>query len=153
MAGNLPFEQIKWSERMATGIPVIDQQHHYLVDTLRRANRKLLGGQDDLALAETARDLLAYAIMHFETEEALMVQYGYHAARPDAARLHIDQHRDFSRRVVAIHEQLREKQAVSRVEVLAFLNHWLRDHVLGVDQALATFLNEAMARAAGTPNG
>lgn len=146
---DFPFAPIEWSDRMATGVTKIDDQHRYLVDTLRQANRKLLGDHDDVLLAEIARDLLRYAIMHFETEEELMRRYGYEAAHPEAARAHIAKHRDFSRRVVAVCDRLRENQPVSHPEVLKFLNEWLRDHVLGIDQLLGKFVAQKMRETAG----
>lgn len=146
---DLPFAPIEWSDRMASGVAKIDQQHRYLVDTLRQANTKLLDDHDNALLAEIAKDLLRYAIMHFETEEDLMQRYGYEAAYPELARAHIAQHRDFSRRVVAVCDRLRENQSVSRLEVLKFLNEWLRDHVLGVDQLLGKFVAQKMRETAG----
>ena len=135
------FQPVKWDESMATGIAAIDKQHRYLVDTLHEANTKLLDENNSVLLKQIAKDLLGYAIMHFETEEALMQQYGYAAADPQQARDHITQHRDFSNRVVAVRDQLREGQQASRIEVLRFLNHWLRNHVLGTDQKLTKYLN------------
>lgn len=137
---------------MATGVPAIDKQHHFLVDTLQQANEELLGDHDSELLIEISKDLLSYAITHFDTEEALMQRYGYEEVFPEEARKHITQHREFSRKVVAVCDQLREGQEISSVEVLKFLNHWLRDHVLGVDQLLAEFLRQAMRDAGKEPD-
>jgi hemerythrin-like metal-binding protein len=142
----LGFEPIEWSEQMKTGIAEIDSQHRFLVDTLRQANSRLLNDHEGALLGDIARDLLTYAIMHFETEETLMKRYGYAEAFPDLARVHIAQHRNFSHQVVAVCDNLREGRQVSRTEVLKFLNEWLRHHVLGIDQKLAAFLREAQAR-------
>jgi hemerythrin len=139
------FQPIEWADTMATGIATIDRQHRFLIDTLKQANEKLLQDGNDALLAETAKVLLSYALTHFETEEALMQRYGYEAACPEDAHAHVAQHRDFSRRVVALRDQLREGREVSRIEVLTFLNHWLRNHVLGIDQRLGAFLRHAMA--------
>ena len=137
---SIGFEPIEWTAAMATGVSQMDEQHRFLVDTLRQANEKLLGDHEGALLGEIARDLLGYAILHFETEENLMQRYGYAAAYPEQARAHIAQHRDFSRQVVAVCDSLREGRQVSRIEVLKFLNEWLRDHVLRVDQMLARFI-------------
>lgn len=125
---------------MATGIPAIDKQHHYLVDTLRLANKELLRGHADTLLSDIVKELLGYAIMHFETEEGLMQSSGYTTAHPENASAHIAQHRSFSRHVVEISDQLHEGQQVSCIEVLTFLNEWLRNHVLGTDRALSAFV-------------
>jgi hemerythrin-like metal-binding protein len=149
---DLPFEPIEWSNNMLTGVATMDSQHRYLVDTLKRANEKLLRRDESMLLGEIARDLLNYAIMHFETEEALMQRYGYGNECPDLARSHIAQHRDFSRRVVDVCEHLREGRPVSRIEVLQYLNEWLRNHVLGVDQRLGAFVRQAAAKHEAEPS-
>jgi hemerythrin-like metal-binding protein len=131
---------------MATGIADIDVQHRFLVDTLRKANDRLLNDHDGVLLETIAKDLLTYAIMHFETEEKLMQRYRYAEACPEMAESHIAQHREFSRRVVAVCDQIRERRAVSRIDVLSYLNEWLRSHVLGIDQRLAAFVREAQAK-------
>jgi hemerythrin-like metal-binding protein len=148
MALEAPFVQIEWAQQMATGVVQVDVQHRYLVDTLREANAKLLGDHDAERLAEVAKGLLNYAIMHFGTEEELMQQYGYAAAHADVARVHLAQHREFSRQVVAVCDRLRVKRHVSNVDVLKYLNEWLRNHVLGIDQLLGAFVREAQAKEA-----
>ncbi len=151
MSLNASFQPIEWVDAMATGVATIDKQHRFLVDTLRQANEQLLHDPNDALLGEIAKVLLGYAITHFETEEGLMQHYGYQAACPEDARAHIAQHRDFSRRVVALRDQIREGRSISRIEVLRFLNHWLRDHVLGIDQRLGDFLRQAMAETGDNP--
>lgn len=143
MALDIPFVPIEWSERMVTGMAQVDVQHRYLVDTLCEANTKLLDDHDGALLTEIAKRLLNYAIMHFETEEKLMQRFGYAAAHPEVARAHIAQHREFSRQVVAVCDQLREKRHVHSVEVLKYLNEWLLHHVLGIDQLLGAFVSNA----------
>ncbi|MEJ2529156.1 MAG: bacteriohemerythrin [Gammaproteobacteria bacterium] len=139
-----PFQPIEWNDSMETGIASIDRQHHFLVDTLRMANQELLrghkDGHEDALVHNIVNDLLSYAIMHFETEEELMQRNNYSAAHPEDAHAHIEQHRSFSRHVVEISDQLHEGQQVSCNEVLAFLNEWLRNHVLGTDRKLSAFL-------------
>ncbi|MES9991513.1 MAG: bacteriohemerythrin [Candidatus Thiodiazotropha sp.] len=135
---------LKWDVSMATGITTIDKHHQYLFDTLQQANQHLLAKDDVTSLKQVVNDLLGYAIMHFETEEALMQRYNYAAAHPDEAQTHIAQHRDFSSKVVAVSERLREGRKVSSAEVLIFLNHWLQEHVLGIDQLLGNYLFQKM---------
>jgi len=152
MTITLDFQPIEWSDQMTTGVAQIDSQHRFLVDTLRQANSRLLNDHEGALLGEIAKDLLTYAIMHFETEEDLMKRYGYADAFPELAKVHIAQHRDFSHQVVAVCDNLREGRQVSRVDVLKYLNEWLRHHVLGIDQKLGAFLRDA-ARQAGDQAG
>lgn len=153
MSVHLDFEPIEWSDKMTTGVPEVDSQHRFLVDTLREANSRLLNDHESALLGEIAKDLLTYAIMHFETEENLMKRYGYAEAFPELAKIHVAQHRDFSHQVVAVCDNLREGRQVSRIEVLKYLNEWLRNHVLGIDQKLAAFVREASAKQTTTQAG
>ena len=134
------FKPIEWTDAMSTGIAAVDAQHRFLVDTLRGASEALLPNPETSRLAEVARDLLGYALVHFETEEKLMAKYGYTEARRWRAAAHIAQHRHFSRQVVEVLDALREGRSVTSLDVLRFLNDWLRDHVLGIDQELAAFI-------------
>jgi hemerythrin len=146
MTATFSFEPIEWSEKMTTGVPEVDSQHRFLVDTVREANRKLLNDHEGVLLGEIAKDLLTYAIMHFETEEELMKRHGYAEAFPEIANVHVAQHRDFSHQVVAVCDHLREGRPISRMDVLKYLNEWLRNHVLGIDQKLGAFVREALAK-------
>lgn len=144
MTGPAPIE---WHDGFATGVPEIDVQHHILVNTLNDANAQL-AGEVDIDLAEQiTEDLLSYALYHFETEEELMQEYGYPAAHAGDAEAHLRQHRDFSRKVVALRDSLRAGIPVSREELIGFLNQWLVNHILNTDQRLGAFI--AARRAAG----
>ena len=70
-------EPIQWSDALLTGVAEIDRQHRILVDTLNEARVKLTVETDDPLFEQITRDLLAYAIYHFNTEEQLMQQFGY----------------------------------------------------------------------------
>ncbi|MBI4694423.1 MAG: hemerythrin family protein [Gammaproteobacteria bacterium] len=128
----LPFEAIEWSDDMATGVATIDRQHRFLVDTLCDANRRLLASRENALPGQIVRDLLAYAVLHFVTEEELMKRVGYDLACSAVAGAHVAQHREFSRRIVAVCDRLREGRDVSRLDVLEYLNDWLRNHVLDI---------------------
>src|SRR5690242_14394389 len=78
----------EWSDSMLTGVDEIDQQHRVLVNTLNDFAAKLAGNSDDRLFEQVTRDLLAYAIYHFETEEELIKRYGYDAAENDDANAH-----------------------------------------------------------------
>jgi hemerythrin-like metal-binding protein len=140
------LKSIEWSDEMEMGIPAIDKQHRFLVETLQDANEKLLSDRDGYFLDKMAKDLLGYALTHFETEEKLMQRYGYDLAFPEDAKNHIREHREFSKKVVSICEQLREGNRVSRIDVLTFLNDWLYNHLLDVDQQYGEFLRKAIEK-------
>ena len=113
-------EPIQWSDAMLTGVTEIDRQHRILVDTLIEARAMLNGEAAGAPFERVSRDLLAYAIYHFDKEEQLMRSHGYAAAAPDAAARHLAEHRQFSERVVALRtaERLGEPGASRRAAAL-----------------------------------
>lgn len=131
---------LAWDESFATGVAEIDEQHMILVHTLNEASIRLAaeGGADQLE--RITQDLLAYALYHFETEETLMREFGYEEdAAGDAAR-HLEQHRSFSSRVVAVRDSLKAGNPIAPAELLAFLNEWLVNHILNTDKRLGAFI-------------
>lgn len=133
-------QPIEWRDDLCTGITMIDRQHRVLISILRDATRLHADNPEPAALLQATRDLLAYAIFHFEVEERLMHQYGYDLAAPEAAADHLRQHRAFSQRAASLHDGLREGGATDAVAVLEFIEDWLIDHIQHVDQALGRFV-------------
>jgi len=130
-----------WESRFDTGVPDIGEQHHVLVSTLNEANLSLLHETSTGAVDQLLQDLLAYALYHFETEESLMLDHDYAQHVPNEARQHVEEHRRFAQQVVAWRQTLEATGDVDRDALLAFLNAWLQQHILGIDQKLAAFLH------------
>lgn len=141
-------ELLVWNDGYATGVPEIDAQHMILVHTLNEASVKLAKDASLERLDHITHDLLAYALYHFETEEALMQEYGYEEGDPTMAALHLEQHRSFSAKVVAVREGLKSGTPIARNELLAFLNDWLVQHILNTDKRLGRFILEKQGAAA-----
>jgi|GEM_PF-321449 hemerythrin-like metal-binding protein len=133
-------DPIQWSDSMLTGVTEIDQQHRILVDTLNAAKVKLTSEADNSLFEKITRDLLAYAIYHFNAEEQLMKQFGYAAAVPEEAKLHLAAHRHFSEQVVALRAEAREGKPYSRDALLDFLKNWLTNHIMTTDKRLGEFI-------------
>jgi hemerythrin-like metal-binding protein len=142
----MPIEKlnlnIEYSDSLLTGISEIDEQHRFLIDTLHEANYMFSNSYDKELLDQITKDLLSYAITHFETEEKLMQENGYNTAHPNKAQDHISQHRNFSNRIVSINDRLREGLSIPYIELFEFLNAWLQNHVLGFDQELGSYLRK-----------
>lgn len=129
-----------WSEDFATGIGEIDEQHKILVDTLREAGETLGTDSSMATLDKITRDLLGYALYHFDTEERLMREYGYAAKSHGDAERHLEQHRAFSAKIVAVRDGLKSGKRISRDELLGFLSNWLANHILNTDKRLGAFI-------------
>ncbi len=135
-------DPILWNDSYLTGIEPIDRQHMVLVNTLNDANARLSGLVTRELLEDITRDLLSYAIYHFETKEALMREYDYAGGSGDDAAKHQQEHRNFSQQVVSLREGLRDGRLVTREELLSFLNEWLVNHILNTDKRLGTYLQQ-----------
>lgn len=142
------YDPIEWTEKLVTGVPEIDNQHRVLVDSINEANIRLMSDHDIKLVEQITKDLLSYAIYHFETEEDLMQQTGYEHESADDAQLHQKQHREFSAQVIAVRDGLRDGKAISRKDLLAFLNGWLVNHIMNTDQRLGAFIRQKRNKAA-----
>ncbi len=144
------YDPIEWTEKLMTGVPEIDNQHRVLVDSINEANVRLMSDHDIKLLEQITKDLLSYAIYHFETEEDLMQQMGYEHKSAADAQLHQKQHREFSAQVIAVRDGLRDGKAISREDLLSFLNGWLVSHIMNTDQRLGAFIKQKRNTAAAT---
>ncbi len=131
------YEPIVWNETLMTGVAVIDEQHQILVNMLNDANAQLTGNVSRDALEKIVRDLMSYALYHFDTEEELMVEEDY--AVTDREQ-HFGEHRDFSKTVADVQSGLAQGKLITREELLGFLNGWLINHILKTDQQLGKFI-------------
>lgn len=133
-------EEIKWKSDYETGVEEIDEQHQILVNTLNEAD-KLLSKEASLEnLENITKDLLSYALYHFETEEELMLEYGYNKEKPTEYDSHMKQHRDFSSKVVKVRDSLKAGNLIEHDELISFLVNWLINHINKTDKKLGAFL-------------
>jgi hemerythrin len=138
---------ITWSDEFCTGVPEVDEQHRILVNTLNEANASLTDESSLEQFELITRDLLSYALYHFETEEELMKQYGYAEHKAEECNNHLQEHRNFSSTVVGMREGFKLGKRVKRDELLSFLNNWLVNHILHTDKRLGRFIAEQRGRA------
>lgn len=125
-----------WDPSLAIGHPVIDAQHREIFERFGRLVGAMEAGRST-DVAELFRFLAQYAVEHFGAEEKLMEETRY----PGAA-VHRAAHARFVREygdLVAFYEANGSSRAVV-VKARTWIGGWLRAHILGVDLALARFL-------------
>lgn len=135
-------KEIRWDKSYEVGVEDIDEQHHILVNTLNDANELLTKECSLENLQRITKDLLSYALYHFETEEELMLKYNYEGERPQEYEKHMKQHRDFSEKVVEIRESLKLGNLIEQKELIGFLTNWLLNHINKTDKKLGLFLKD-----------
>jgi len=137
-------KEIKWSTDYEIGVDEIDEQHHILVNTLNEANELLTTNYSLENLQNITKDLLSYALYHFETEEEMMQEYNYVLEAPKDYENHMKQHRDFSAKVVEVRESLKAGNLIEQEELISFLLNWLLNHIDKTDKKLGKFLATKM---------
>jgi len=136
--------EIKWKRDYETGVDEIDEQHHILVNTLNDANKLLTQDYSLENLQHITKDLLSYALYHFETEEEMMLEYDYKGLHPKDYVWHMQQHREFSAKVVDVRNALKAGKLIEQEELISFLLNWLIDHINKTDKKLGSFLATKM---------
>jgi hemerythrin-like metal-binding protein len=129
------MEAFVWDQRFVTGIAVVDDQHHRLVDITNRLGDLMLAGGE---MSEGKMQLLfmelsGYAREHFSDEESLMREAGLD---PRHIAVHTKHHHEFVEQLAAM---WRTRGAIRNPAetVHGFLSAWLAFHILGEDQAMA----------------
>lgn len=128
-------EIFPWNDKFSIGIEQLDEQHHRLIDLLNRLAGHMSRRASDDLLQSAFDDLTAYALFHFESEEAV-----WHSVLSGDTweTAHQQSHQKFVLEVLRIKalEGTQTRQAVQD-SLLSFLMHWLVFHILESDKLLA----------------
>ncbi|MBF0430206.1 MAG: bacteriohemerythrin [Fibrobacteria bacterium] len=127
-------ELLVWSDKLSIGIGSIDEEHMTLVQIINDFQSGLAIGTGAEQIAPLFDKLLAYTVIHFNNEEALMDKYAYPKKNEHKAK-----HHDLTTQVMDINK---DKKYIFPGSVSGFLVSWLTDHILGTDMEFAEFLKE-----------
>jgi len=141
------MKAFRWDTCFLTGLPTVDEQHHYLVDLVNQFGDALMRPQGASAQEIEALfdELKRYTLYHFQEEEALMASSGVY---PSHIAHHCHEHAHFLQDVVHIHASMAGDDREAANALLNFLSNWLAFHILGTDQLLAWLIKAAKE---GTP--
>jgi hemerythrin-like metal-binding protein len=128
-------DSFQWGKSFVTGLEIVDDQHHHLVDLINKFGSALTENKLNLVdIAVMFKELAQYSDIHFKTEEHLMAEVG-------VDQRHIDHHKKshsaFLEDAGVIFADIsRDNSEVPR-RLLDYLTHWLAYHILGEDQNMA----------------
>ena len=125
-----------WTEKLLTGIRVIDEQHQVLFDVLARLELAVTSDDKWSAAHFTIVELTNFANIHFAVEEALLRLHGYPGL--DA---HIAEHRRFSAELAEIKKHSIRDDVSARMT--KFVGTWLVTHIGVFDRAYVPHLRSA----------
>lgn len=136
------MDAFQWNECFVTGVAMVDEQHHELVNIMNRFGEVLMQANEGTQ-AELERvfvELADYSKYHFQEEETMM-----HAIGLDSRHVkhHCNEHAKFLQDVTRMHAAtaLAGREGASRL--LTYLTNWLAYHILGTDQTMALLIAAA----------
>jgi hemerythrin len=127
---------LKWSSDLKVGHALIDAQHQELIGRLEALLAAMLRG-DKGEVVRLFDFLGSYVVEHFGAEERLMQEHAY-----GGYRAHKAEHEKFLADYTALRRSLDGGASVVAVtvKVQGYCGDWVRAHIAGIDQELATFL-------------
>jgi hemerythrin-like metal-binding protein len=120
---------ITWSDRYSVGVARIDAQHQRLVELINEFHAAMLAGGGRAAVGKTLDGVVEYTLSHFAAEEALMKRVAY-----PGYEQHKAEHTKLVGKVKLLKQKAQAANATFTLEVAAFLQHWLVDHISNVDK-------------------
>jgi methyl-accepting chemotaxis protein len=127
-----------WSDALATGQPLIDNQHKELFHRVRMLHHALSSDSGSIAVAGTLDFLADYTRRHFAEEEEMLAKADYPELEP-----HKKLHKALLEKVDGLRHKLAAGDRLDPGEVARFLSSWLTDHIGKVDKAYIPALQRA----------
>ena len=128
---------IEWTNDLNVGFELIDKQHKVLVDMINELYDALMEIKGQEALKKVVNRMVEYAIIHFTTEEKLMIEFKF-----DGYDEHLQIHEDFKQKAIDLQNQLKEDGFVLSLDVMNFLRDWLINHINGTDRKYISCFTE-----------
>jgi hemerythrin len=124
---------MRWSERFATGIPELDNQHKLLFRMAGDYRQALDEQRGERMYALWLESLDEYAKAHFGIEEACMHRYSCPVAATNSAA-----HRRFTEMLGTFRARHAERgfEPADARQLVEFVEHWLSSHIGGIDVQL-----------------
>jgi len=132
-------ELVSWSDKYATGIELIDSQHHQLVDLTNELYRACLSGGDErLSVFKDAMSrMVEYVRFHFTAELKLLAAIKY----PDYNN-HKKMHNDLVEEILAASNKYDDgKKFIPNIFVRT-LKDWVFGHIAVYDKIYAAYVAE-----------
>jgi hemerythrin-like metal-binding protein len=135
----MAVKDIVWSRVMSIGVDEVDEDHRRLVDLFNLLNHAVGEGEPLDYLAAILEELINCTVWHFSHEERLMLKHRY----PETGE-HKAEHRALIESARALQEKILQAGTRIEDEDLAFLEHWLAEHILTSDMRLGAQLSQVM---------
>jgi hemerythrin-like metal-binding protein len=129
---------VTWSAQYSVGIARMDSEHQKLIGLVNDLYSAMLEGRGRDVVGPTLDGMATYTVAHFANEERLMRVHSYPDYEPHKA-----EHDRLAQQVKHLQDEFREGKPIVSREVMRFLQHWLVDHIVGVDKKYTGHLRAA----------
>lgn len=126
----------QWDSRYSVKVHAMDDQHKKLFEIVHELYTAMQSGKGKAVAGDVLARLIDYTEHHFAAEEAIMEKNHY----PQLAN-HRAEHRDLENKVRAFKKEFDAGSKAITLELMTFLQNWLTNHILSVDQKYSDFLN------------
>ena len=130
-----------WGAQYSVGIARIDAEHQKLIGLVNDLYSAMLEGRGKDVIGQVLDGMAVYTMSHFVNEERLMRIHSF-----PGYQAHKAEHENLVKRVKQLQEEFRSGKGVISMEVMRFLQHWLTDHMVGVDKQYSDHLRAAGVR-------
>jgi hemerythrin len=124
-----------WKREYDLGIAEIDDQHKMIMEKFNALSEAISEGSGQPRIAALIVELIDYAQKHFHDEEELFAKTGY--PREKEQRI---AHRDFGAKAETFYQSYLRNSTINAVEVLGFLQDWIKNHLLTLDMDYKEFM-------------
>jgi hemerythrin len=130
-----------WQPVYSVNIGIIDRHHRQLFELISQLHDAMRLQKDRTVLVSILHELINRTQAHFTSEEVLMETFGF------PARLrHKIEHDWLIATILEFQKRYVGGQVELTVELMDFLNVWLANHILGMDQGYRKFFSDLGAK-------
>jgi len=128
---------MKWSDTLSVQVHEIDEQHQKLIALINQLHEAMLQKQTKQVISQTIDELAAYTVYHFQYEEKYMQQFKY-----PGLITHKHEHESFVNKVDSFQKDYGAGKLGLSMEVMAFLQDWVTNHIKGTDKGYTETFNK-----------
>ncbi len=123
------IKKLEWEDKYSVGVTEIDDQHKRMFVVINELLDAIHTNTPAEHLGNIIDSLVKYKIFHFATEEKYFKEFNY-----EETETHIAEHHKFNERLTALKEKYPEPTIDFAFELVDFLEDWLINHLMTVDQ-------------------
>lgn len=133
------MKDMVWGDVLSVAVDEIDEDHRKLVNIFNILNHSVAEGESPEYLAAVLRELINCTVWHFSHEERLMLKYGY-----EEIGEHKAEHKELISSIKKLQQEILQAGKPVSDDDIAFLEHWLAEHILTTDMRLGSYLSQLM---------